>query len=166
MSTRIALPIALALGLVGCTETPGGYPSLALRPIESRSDAEPEMATPVAAPDAALDKRIAAIGAKLAASEAAFSASAATAETAARSPAAQAVGSNEWVRAESALADLDSLRVDTLSAITDLDQLTSERGVAGDPPYPALDDARAKAQAQLETQQTKIAAIKAILGEK
>ena len=166
MSTRIALPIALALGLVGCTETPGGYPSLALRPIESRSDAEPEMATPVAAPDAALDKRIAAIGAKLAASEAAFSASAATAETAARSPAAQAVGSNEWVRAESALADLDSLRVDTLGAITDLDQLTSERGVAGDPPYPALDDTRAKAQAQLETQQTKIAAIKAILGEK
>lgn len=164
MSKRIA--ILLTLGLVGCTEAPGVYPSLALRPIESRSDAEPEVVTPVVTPDPGLDKKIAAIGAKLGASEAAFAASAATAESAARSPAAQAVGSNEWVRAESALADLDSLRVDTLGAVTDLDQLTSERGVAGDPPYPALDDARAKAQAQLEAQQKKIAAIKAILGEK
>ena len=164
MSKRIA--ILLTLGLVGCTEAPGTYPSLALRPIESRSDAEPEVVTPVAAPDAALDKTIAAIGAKLGASEAAFAASAATAESAARSPAAQAVGSNEWVRAESALADLDSLRVDTLDAITELDQLTAERGVAGDPPYPTLDDTRTKAQAQMETQQTKISAIKAILGEK
>jgi hypothetical protein len=164
MSKRIVMFVAL--GLVGCTEPPGTYPSLALRPIESRSDAEPEVVTPVAAPDAELDKKVAAIGAKLAASEAAFAASAATAESAARSPAAQAVGSNEWVRAESALADLDSLRVDTLDAITELDQLTSERGVAGDPPYPVLDDTRAKAQAQMETQQTKITAIKAILGEK
>ena len=164
MSKRIAM--FLALGLVGCTETQGVYPSLALRPIESRSDAEPEVVTPVASPDAELDKKIAAIGAKLGASEAAFAASAATAESAARSPAAQAVGSNEWVRAESALADLDSLRVDTLGAVTDIDQLTSERGVTGDPPYPALEDARAKAQAQLDAQQTKIGAIKAILGEK
>ena len=164
MSKRIA--ILLTLGLVGCTEPPGAYPSLALRPIESRSDAEPDVVTPVAAPDAALDKKIAAIGAKLGASEAAFAASAATAESAARSPAAQAVGSNEWVRAESALADLDSLRVDTLDAITELDQLTAERGVAGDPAYPALDEARTKAQAQMETQQTKITAIKGILGEK
>ena len=164
MSKRIA--ILLTLGLVGCTEAPGVYPSLALRPIESRSDAEPEVVTPVATPDPELDKKIAAISAKLGASEAAFAASAATAESAARSPAAQSVGSNEWVRAESALADLDSLRVNTLDAITALDQLTAERGVAGDPPYPALEDMRAKAQAQMETQQTKITAIKAILGEK
>ena len=164
MHKRIAL--LLAVGLAACTETPGAYPSLALRPIESRSNAEPEIVTPVAEPDAALDKKIAAIGARLAASEAAFGASAATAESAARTPAAQAVGSNEWVRAESALADLDSLRVDTLGAVTDIDQLSAERGVAGDPPYPALDDARAKAQAQLDAQQKRIAAIKAILGEK
>jgi hypothetical protein len=161
-------PIALllALGLAACTEAPGAYPSLALRPIESRSNAEPEVVTPVAAPDAELDKKIATIGTKLSASEAAFAASAATAETAARTPAAQAVGSNEWVRAESALADLDSLRVDTLGAVTDLDQLSAERGVAGDPVYPALEDTRTKAQAQLDAQQTRIAAIKAILGEK
>ncbi|WP_066590464.1 hypothetical protein [Sphingomonas pruni] len=164
MSKRIA--ILLTLGLVGCTEAPGVYPSLALRPIESRSDAEPEVVTPVATPDSELDKKIAAIDAKLGASEAAFAASASTAESAARSPAAQAVGSNEWVRAESALADLDSLRVATLGAITDLDQLASERGVVGDPPYPALEDARTKAQAQLDAQEKKIAAIKAILGEK
>jgi hypothetical protein len=164
MQKRIAL--LLVLGLAGCTEAPGAYPSLALRPIESRTDAEPEVVTPVATPDPALDRKIAAIGAKLSASDAAFSASAATAETAARVPAAQAVGSNEWVRAESALADLDSLRADTLGAVTDIDQLTAERGVAGDPPYPALDDARARAQAQLGAQQAKIAAIKAILGEK
>lgn len=164
MSKRTA--ILLMLGLVGCTEAPGTYPSLALRPIESRSDAEPEVVTPVAEPDPELDKKIAAIVAKLGASEAAFAASAATAESATRSPAAQAVGSDEWVRAESALADLDSLRVDTLGAVTDLDQLAGERGVTGDPPYPALDEARAKAQAQLEAQQAKVAAIKAVLGEK
>ncbi|MGN6820832.1 MAG: hypothetical protein ACTHJR_19415 [Sphingomonas sp.] len=166
MSKRIALFLATTIALAGCTEAPGAYPSLARRPIESRTDAEPEVVTPVAAPDAALDAKIKAIAAKLAASDAAFSASAATAEAAARTPAAQAVGSNEWVRAESALADLVSLRVDTLGAVTDIDQLSAERGIAGDPPYPELDDARAKAQAQLDEQQKRIAAIKAILGEK
>jgi len=164
MQKRIAL--LLVLGLAGCTEAPGVYPSLALRPIESRTDAEPEVVTPVATPDPALDKKIAAIGARLTASATAFAASADTAEKAARTPAAQAVGSDEWVRAESALADLDTSRVDTLGAVTDLDQLSSDRGVIGDPPYPALDDARAKAQAQLEAQQARITAIKAILGEK
>ena len=164
MQKRIAL--LLALGLAGCTEAPGAYPSLALRPIESRSNAEPETVTPAAAPDPALDKKVAAIREKLAVSASAFDASAATAEAAARKPAAQAVGSNEWVNAESALADLDSLRVDTLGAVSDLDQLSGLRGVAGDPPYPALEDARTAAQAQLDAQQKRIAAIKAFLGEK
>ncbi|HEX7694924.1 MAG TPA: hypothetical protein VF409_10565 [Sphingomonas sp.] len=164
MQKRTAL--LLAIGLTGCTEAPGTYPSLALRPIESRSNAEPQPEVPVAAPDPALDKKIATIREKLAVSQSAFDASAATAEAAARKPAAQAVGSNEWVDAESALADLDSLRVDTLGAVSDLDQLSGMRGVNGDPPYPALEEARTAAQAQLDAQQKRIAAIKGILGEK
>ena len=53
MKPLFALPIVLAAA--GCTGPTDKYPSLASRPIESRSDAEPVAATPEAAPDAAQD---------------------------------------------------------------------------------------------------------------
>ena len=161
-------PFALALVLVaaGCTEPSGKYPSLALRPIESRSDAEvtPPVA-PVAA-DPALDQQIATTTATLATNNGAFASGAAKAEAAAKRPGSQSVGSDTWVAAQAALADIDALRADTMGIQVDLERLATDRGEAGTAPYPALDDARAKAQAQLDAQIARIAAIKAILGEK
>ena len=44
--------------------------------------------------------------------------------------------------------------------------MTTARGEAGQPPYPALDALRARAQAQLDAESGKIASIKALMGEK
>jgi len=162
-------PLLLSFILLstGCTEAPGLYPSLAKRPIESRVDAEPEAPAPESArPDPALDSRVKALSDQLARSDSDFTAAAATTERAAQSPGTQAVGSDSWIAAQSTLADLDTSHGETLSVLTDIERLVTDRGVAGEPPYLALDAARARAQAQLDTQTTRLAAIKARLGQK
>ncbi len=166
---RPLAPFLFATVLLGaaCTERPGVYPSLALRPIESRSDAEPAAPPPgPVAPDPALDTRIAAAMAAVDKAHAAYAAAADKAESAARKPGSQLVGSDSWVGAQAALADLDSQRSETLTATYQLEQMITCRGVAGEPPYPALDDAYAKAQAVAYTEVKRTAAIKARLGEK
>lgn len=162
MFKRIA-PFA-ALAVAACT-TPGAYPSLALRPIETRSDdvVAPPPAAVVA--DPALDQKIATLTGTLAGNDAAFATGAVKAESAAKVPGAQSVGSDPWVGAQAAIADLGVLRGDTLGMMTDLEEMVGDRGVAGLPPYPSLDAALARARAQLDMQEKKIAAIKAILGE-
>lgn len=162
-----ALTLSLVVLTAGCTETPGVYPSLAKRPIESRGDAEPEAPAPAQAkPDPALDAQVRGLVDRLAAADSDFAARAATVERAARAPGAQAVGSDSWVAAQSALADLEGGHGETLAVVTDLERLVTDRSVAGEPPYPALDDARAKAQAQLDAQTTRLRTIKALFGEK
>jgi hypothetical protein len=44
--------------------------------------------------------------------------------------------------------------------------MTTARGEAGQPPYPALDALRARAQDQLDTESARIASIKTLMGEK
>jgi hypothetical protein len=158
--------LVLALFAAGCAASSDKYPSLAPRPIESRSDAVTPVPTPVATPDAALDQQIAAMTAKLAQIDRDFSTTAAQADTAAKARGAQAVGSDQWVAAQSTLAELDGLRGDTLGLASDVERMTADRGTAGDPPYPALDGLLGKAQAQVDAEVARIAAIKAILGEK
>lgn len=163
MFKRIA-PFA-AIMLAACT-TPGEYPSLALRPIETRTD---DVVAPAPAPvvaDPALDQKIATLTGTLASNDAAFAAGAVKAEAAAKVPGAQAIGSDAWVGAQAAIAELGVLRGDTLGLMTDLEELSGDRGAAGLAPYPALDIALAKARTQLDAQEKRIAAIKAILGEK
>ena len=168
MNRSIALVLAILLpGLTsGCLEATDKYPSLAQRPIETRSEAEPEPAPVVVAPDAALDAKVAGYETAMAKNVSDFAAASARADTAAKAPGAQAVGSDSWVGAQAALAEIESLRGDMLGTLTDLEKLATDRGEAGVPPYPALDAARAKAQAQLDMELAKIAAIKALLGEK
>lgn len=163
MFKRIAPLVALAV--TACT-TPQGYPSLALRPIETRSD---DVETPTPAPvvaDAALDQKIAALSGTLATNDAAFSAGAVKADAAIKVPGAQAIGSDAWVGAQASIADLGVLRGDTLGLMTDLEEMAGDRGVAGLQPYPSLDAALARARGQLDAQDKRIAAIKATLGEK
>lgn len=161
-------PFALVLILLtaGCAEAQGKYPSLALRPIESRSDAEVDTPPAPLVADPALDQKIATLTTALATNDTDFTAGAAKAEAAARKPGSQSVGSDAWVAAQAALADIDALRADTLGIQVDLERAATDRGEAGAPPYPTLDDARAKAQAQLDAQVARMDAIKAILGEK
>ncbi len=161
-----AIALLAAFGLVACTEAPGTFPPLSKRPIESRSDAEPAPPAADTAPDPALDKEIATLTAALDANKAAFDAGAAKAETAARVPGAQSVGSDAWVGVQAAIAEIDTLRGDTLGQLVDLEKLATDRGDNGMQPYAPLDAARARAQSQLDGQVAKIAAIKASIGEK
>lgn len=134
--------LALPMGMLGACTTPNGeYPSLLPRPIESRDDGEPVRPEPVAAPDAALDARIARKREAAAAAAKRFQAAAITAESRVAVARGVAVGSEAWVAAQSALADLDAIRGETVELVTDLEQEASARAQAGIPAYPALDAA-------------------------
>lgn len=132
----LAVPIGM---LAACTTVDEGYPSLLPRPIESRDDAEPVRPDPVAIPDSALDARIA--QKRTAAADAAkrFQAAAIAAETRVAVARGVAVGSEAWVAAQTALADLDAVRGETVELVTELEQEASARAQAGTPAYPALD---------------------------
>jgi len=158
--------LVIVLLATACTESTDKYPSLAPRPIESRSDAIATPPAPIATPDAALDAQLASRAAKLAQIDRDFAAGAARAETAAKARGALAVGSDQWVAAQSELAQLEGLRGDALGEVSDLERMVTDRGAAGAPPYPTLDDLLAKAQVQVDAEVTRIAAIKAMLGEK
>ncbi len=162
---RRLLPVLTAAALLaGCTEPAGRYPSLLPRAIESRSDAEPVRPVAVATPDAALDGRIAALNAVLARAAADFSRSAEAAEARVAVAAGTARGSEAWIEAQSALAELDAARGATLGGLADLETLTIDRGAAGQPPYPALDAAVTAARAQSERQSARIAMLEASIG--
>ncbi|HEY0623382.1 hypothetical protein [Sphingomonas sp.] len=147
--------LALPLGLpAACTTPDGGYPSLLPRPIESRDDAEPVRPDPVAAPDAALDARIAQRREAAMAAAKRFQAAAIIAESRIAVARGVAMGSESWVAAQTALADLDAIRGETVALVTDLEEAASARAQAGTPAYPALDAAideiggQARAQAE------------------
>ena len=156
--------LLIALSAAGCVQQTDKYPSLALRPIETRSDEEVVTPMPVATPDAALDAQIAAMAARLAQIDRDFVAGATRADIAARAKGALTTGSDQWLAAQVSLADIDGLRGDTLGMINDLERMVTDRGVAGQPPYPALDALHVGAQDQLHGEIAKIAAIKALLG--
>jgi hypothetical protein len=158
--------LLLVLSAAGCAQSTDKYPSLALRPIETRSEAETVTPLPEATPDAALEAQIAAVAAKLAQLGTDFTAGAAKADAAARARGAQATGSDQWLAAQSSLAEIEGLRGDMLGAVTDVERMVTDRGEAGQPPYPALDALRLRAQGQLDAATARIAAIKASLGEK
>ncbi len=158
--------ILLALSVAGCAESTDKYPSLAPRPIEKRSDAETVVPTPEATPDPALDARLATMAAKVAQLDADFTAGAAKADAAAKAPGAQATGSDQWLAAQTSLAEIEALRGDMSGTVSDIERMVTDRGEAGQPPYPALDGLRAKAQDQLDAATARVSAIKASLGEK
>jgi hypothetical protein len=157
-----ALP-ALVFGLAGCTQSPDAYPSLLPRPIEKQSLAEPERPAAVAAPDAALDARIAKVTATLHSANQRFTAAAQEAE--AKIAVARGVpeGSDAWLGAQAALSTLESLRAPTLTALAEIESVASERGQAGEPVYPALDSAVAAADAMANAQGDRIRALEAAL---
>ena len=148
-----AMKRALVLGLVlvgGCAQSGNRFPSLLPRAIEVRDDAEPMAATPVIVPDAVLDTKIAVAAATLATIKGAFEAGATRAEKLVAAAQGQAAGTTAWLDAQSALADLDIVRADASSTISDLDRLAIDRAAAGNAPYPALEAARTDARTQYD----------------
>lgn len=160
---RFILLLSLT-ALAGCTQTEGRYPSLLPRPIEQTSLAEPERPVPVAAPDAVLDKKIADIRASLEAGSKAFIAGAQDAEARIAVARGLAAGSEPWLQAQVAMGGLAELRRPAVVALADLEELATQRGVDGLPPYPALDAAVADADKAADSQQARIDSLEAALG--
>lgn len=130
--------------LAACTVENDGYPSLLPRPIETRDPAEPSRPDPVATPDAALDARIAEKRAAAAAAAKRFREAAIAAESRIAVARGVAVGSEAWIAAQTALADLDTIRGEMVEIVTDLEREAIARAQAGTPAYPALDAAIAE----------------------
>ena len=126
MKTAAALAL-VALSLAGCTRDTTAYPSLAPRAVEQLGFAEPEVPIVEAKPDPALDARIVALGRSLDGTTTGFTADAAKAETAGARARGKPVGSDAWLDAQTALAQLDDWRAQTSSLLTDADGLASDR---------------------------------------
>lgn len=160
---RFILLLSLT-ALAGCTESTGRYPSLLPRPIEQTSLAEPERPVPVATPDAALDAKIAGIRTDLDAGIKSFTAGAQDAEAKIAVARGTAPGSEPWLQAQVAMGSLAELHRPAVVALAALEELATQRGVDGLPPYPALDAAVADADKASDSQQSRIDSLEAALG--
>lgn len=169
MDSSALRPLIFALApcaamLSGCAVPSQRYPSLLPRSVEQQPAAAPALAdSPATAipADPALDAQIATIEAALAASAQSFTPAEQRATAAAHEAKGSATGSETWLTAQSAMASLDSLRSQSLTALSDLERLAVDRGAAGQPGYPALIAARARAEAQLTAQQAAIDGLQA-----
>ncbi|MGN7161390.1 hypothetical protein [Sphingomonas sp. SAFR-052] len=159
MKAALLPPILFAALLSACAATRGDYPSLLPRPIEQISLTEPMRPVPVATPDAALDGKIAAATGAAAAATRSFEAAVARARPLVRAAAGKAEGSETWLNAQVALAELDVARTAIDTPLADLERLAIDRAAGGAPPYPALDAALARATEAANAQRTTIATL-------
>ena len=159
----LAALVLVAVSLAGCTVANDGYPSLLPRPIESRDDAEPVRPDPVAVPDAALDARIAEKRTAAASAAKRFQEAAIVAESRVAVARGVVEGSEAWVAAQTALAELDSIRGETVQLVSDLEEEASKRAQAGTPAYPALDAAITEIGGMATSQAERTKALEAAL---
>lgn len=140
------------LGLAACVDKPGNYPSLLPRAAEHAADDAPQPVQPATeiAADTALDTQIATLSHQLDEAAARFDAAASKAEARIANARGTPRGSDRWLAAQTALADVDAARAPVESALAELEQLAIARGTAGQPGYPALDSAIAAAQTRAE----------------
>jgi hypothetical protein len=117
------------LGATGCA-APGPYPSLAPRPAEKAYAEDADERKPTPQPDdPALAAEIDRLAAAARSGAADFDAALPAAQAAAGR--AGASGSDSWVEAQQALSRLESARARTTAALADLDRLEVERVSAG-----------------------------------
>jgi hypothetical protein len=161
---RSLFPLVALTVLAACAAPDNGYPSLLPRPIESRGDAEPVRPDPVAAPDPALDRRIAEQRALAAAAARRFQSAALEAESRVAVARGLAVGSEPWIRAQTALAELAPIRSEVTTIVSALEETAIARASAGEPAYPALDAAIAELDAIAQAQSDRVVALEEALG--
>lgn len=150
---KAALPLAVILVcLSACTKDTTRYPSLAPRAVEKLGFAEPEVPVVEAKPDPALDAKIAEFGTRLDRIAKGFGDDAAKAEAAGARARGKAVGSDAWLDAQTALAQLDDWRAQTSSLLSDIDVIAADRAAKLEPAYPALGALRARVATESERQ--------------
>ncbi|CAN5342172.1 hypothetical protein BH09PSE4_BH09PSE4_08570 [soil metagenome] len=157
MINRFLLAVLPLVALSACADAGRGYPSLLPRPIEKLGMDEPVREAPAVVADPVLDAKIAALAKSLADTATAWAG--ASKASAARVTAArgQPVGSEAWIEAQTALADLDQYRAQTLGAVSELEDAAIARAGDGQQPYPALEALHDAAEAQLDAETKEIA---------
>lgn len=155
----LAVVSLLALALAGCAGSNPRYPSLLPRAAESRSAAEPVAVAAALVADPALDISLGKLDGELKQAAAAFAPLATKATRLTDAAVGAGIGSDAWLAAQSALADMDALRAQSISALSEIDRVAIERGVAGLPAYPALEVLRDAAEAQATAQTATIEAL-------
>ncbi|MFV0622484.1 hypothetical protein ACBY01_00540 [Sphingomonas sp. ac-8] len=156
-------PLVVALLASGCAQQRGDFPSLLPRAIEQRSDAEPERPVPVATPDPALDAQLKTLTAAVASADVAFGQAADRAEQRARAAKGASEGSERWLDAQTALAEVDVARGAIQQPVAELERLAIDRAAAGEPAYPALDAALEAARTRAAAQVERVRSIEAML---
>ncbi|WP_343526789.1 hypothetical protein [Sphingomonas sp.] len=157
------LALASSAALAGCSRDATRYPSLAVRPVEKRGFAEPEVAAPELRPDPALDTQIADIGGRLTALDQEFAKAHDQARASAARARGAAVGSDAWLTAQTELATLDEIRARTSALLSEIDDRAIARAAALEPDYPALTALRARTATIIERQGSQIGALTASL---
>ncbi|TKD50142.1 hypothetical protein [Sphingomonas baiyangensis] len=151
--------LLLLLATAGCSAPDDRYPSLLPRAIEKTSFADPVRPVRESAPDPALELKIGEQQAALAEAVRTFDAASARAQTLATRAAGAAAGSEPWIEAQVALAELDTLRSATAAVLGDTEKLATDRALSGQPAYPALDRLLSAQRAAVAAQIERIAAI-------
>ncbi|WP_375381358.1 hypothetical protein [uncultured Sphingomonas sp.] len=163
MTYRMA-PALMLLFAAGCSAGGRGYPSLAVRPAEARGWAEPATPPPAAVvADPALDAQIATATTALAGNGRDFDAAARRAAPLVGAARGQAAGSERWIAAQSALAELDAQRAAASDTATTIEDLAGSRAQTGLIDYPALEAARGQATALLDREAARIKALQATI---
>lgn len=159
MRTLIAfslIPLAAA-----CSPTTGAFPGLAVRPIESRSDAVVVAPPSTAAADAKVAARAMAIAAESAEAGNAFNAALSVAQS--RAASAGAAGSESWIAAQLALTKLDQARARTVGGLAEIDRVLIAEYAANRPVASETAAIAIELQVRAEEQARAIEAIKATL---
>ncbi|WP_375249943.1 hypothetical protein [Sphingomonas sp.] len=152
------------LSLTACTKDTTPYPSLAPRPAEAIGFEEPAPPPPASVTaDPELDARVARLVRQREEAVAAFDRGAARAEGLARAARGSSAGSERWLDAQTALAELDALRAAHGDAVTGLEDLAATRAQGLQPAYPALESALSASRATAAAQTRRIDAIAAML---
>ncbi len=163
-SARVMALLAALASVAGCAKDRTVYPSLAPRPNEKLGFAEPAApAAPEPAADPALDTALARIAQQQAEAARDFDRAATRAETLARAARGAKVGSDAWIAAQTAIADLDALRSANGDTIDTLDELARTRAAALRPAYAPLENALTAARAAAAAQTARIDTLAASL---
>ena len=156
-------PLLPALFVAGCASG-GDFPSLAPRPVEQLSMEEPVRVDPDVAPDPAFRGRVAELLGRARAGDGAFERAYANALPRVR--AAGGANSDSWIAAQEAISRAEVARVETTSALADLDRLATERAdvPTNDGDHAALTEALRAAAALAEDQHRRLGGLRSSLG--
>lgn len=163
---KSALGLSLALALSACASAAGEYPSLAIRDSErvtgSLETPEAPLFTPTPAAPATLEQ-LGELADTAREAHQRFLAAADDARGTVRSAAGSSIGSENWSRAQVAVAGLESRRSNAMIALADADRIFVEAATNGGEIAEA-EAARAEIAALVEEENRVIAGLLGIIG--